>query len=65
MMKVLLLSIGLMLVFEGLVYFLFANNMNKYLDQLKEIDPYKIKTISTIFVGIGVCLIYFILRFYE
>tara|TARA_B100001250_G_scaffold211486_1_gene181453 strand:+ start:278 stop:475 length:198 start_codon:yes stop_codon:yes gene_type:complete len=65
MFKILLLSIGLMLVFEGLVYFLFARNMNKYLDQLKKIDPYIVKTISTICMGIGFCLIYFILRFYE
>ena len=65
MFKILLLSIGLMLVFEGLVYFLFAMNMNKYLDQLKKIDPYILKTISTIFIGLGVCLIYFTLKNYE
>ena len=65
MFKILLLSIGLMLVFEGLIYFCFAKNMNKYFEQLKKVDPYIIKTISTICIGIGVCLIYFILRFYE
>ena len=37
MFKILLLSIGLMLVFEGLIYFLFARNMKNYLDQLKKI----------------------------
>ena len=65
MLKILLLSIGLLLVFEGLIYFIFARNMNNYIDQLKKIDPYIIKTISTICVGVGFCLIYFIFRFYE
>jgi len=65
MFKILLLSIGLVLVFEGLLYFFFAKNMNKYIDQLSKIDPMIIKNISAIIIGIGVCLIYFILRTYE
>ena len=65
MFKILLLSIGLALVFEGLLYFFFAKNMNKYIDQLSKIDPMIIKNISAIIIGIGVCLIYFILRTYE
>ena len=64
MLKIFLLSIGLVLVFEGLLYFLFAGNMLKYLEQISRIDPQKIKTISVFAVGIGVCLIYFTLRFY-
>ena len=64
MLKIFLLSIGLVLVFEGLLYFLFAGKMLKYLEQISRIDPQKIKTISVFAVGIGVCLIYFTLRFY-
>ena len=64
MLKVLLLSIGLVLVFEGLIYFLFAGKMFRYLEQISKIDPQIIKTISVFAVGIGVCLIYFTLRFY-
>ena len=64
MLKIFLLSIGLVLVFEGLLYFLFAGKMLKYLEQISRFDPQKIKTISVFAVGIGVCLIYFTLRFY-
>ena len=64
MLKVLLLSIGLVLVFEGLIYFLFAGKMIAYLEQISKIDPKIIKTISVFTVGIGVCLIYGTLRFY-
>jgi len=64
MLKLLLLSIGFVLVFEGLLYFLFAGKLNNYLEQLSKIDSHLIKTISTLAVGLGVCLIYFTLRFY-
>ena len=64
MLKVLLLSIGLVLVFEGLIYFLFAGQMVEFLKKISKIDPQIIKTISVFAVGIGVCLIYFTLRFY-
>ena len=64
MLKVLLLSIGFVLVFEGLIYFLFAGKMVEFLKKISKIDPQTIKTISVFSVGIGVCLIYFTLRFY-
>ena len=64
MIKLFLLSIGLVLVFEGLIYFLFARKMIIYLEQISKVDPQIIKTISVFAVGIGVCLIYFTLRFY-
>ena len=64
MLKIFLLSIGLVLVFEGLIYFLFARKMIIYLEQISKVDPQIIKTISVFAVGIGVCLIYFTLRFY-
>ena len=53
-----------MLVFEGLIYFLFAGKLVEFLEQISKIDPQIIKTISVFSVGIGVCLIYFTFRFY-
>ena len=59
MLKLLLLGIGLLLFFEGLLYFFLAGNLKKLLDQLSTVDPQKIKTISLIMTIIGACLIYF------
>ena len=59
MLKLLLLGIGLLLFFEGLLYFFLAGNLKKLLDQLAYVDPQKIKTISLIMTIVGACLIYF------
>jgi len=59
MLKLLLLGIGLLLFFEGLLYFFLAGNLKKLLEQLGSVDPQKIKTISLIMTTIGACLIYF------
>ena len=59
MLKLLLLGIGLILFFEGLMYFFLAGNLKKLLDQLANVDPQKIKTISLIMTIVGSCLIYF------
>ena len=64
MLKLILLGIGLLLLFEGILYFFLAGNLNSILDQLRKVDPQKIKTISLIMTIIGACLIYFTLRFY-
>ena len=64
MLKLILLGIGFMLVFEGLIYFLFARNMQNYLLQLSKIEPHIINTISVTMFILGLCLIYYILRFY-
>ena len=64
MLKLLLLGIGLLLFFEGLLYYLLAGNLKKLLDQLGKVDPQKIKTISLLMLIIGACLIYFTFRFY-
>ena len=65
MLKLLLLGIGLLLFFEGLLYFLLAGNLKKLLDQLATVDPQKIKTISLIMTIIGACLIYFTFNIYR
>ena len=58
------MGIGLLLIFEGILYFFLAGNLKKLLDQLGKVDPQKIKTISLLMLIIGACLIYFTFRFY-
>ena len=65
MIKLLLLSVGIFLILEGLLYFFLAGNLKSFLDQISKVDPQKIKTISLFMVLIGACLIYIIFRFYE
>jgi len=64
MFKLILLGIGLLLFFEGILYFFLAGSLNSILDQLRKVDPQKIKTISLIMTIMGACLIYFTFRFY-
>jgi uncharacterized protein YjeT (DUF2065 family) len=64
MFKLILLGIGLLLLFEGILYFFLAGNLNAIIDQLRKVDPQKIKTISLIMTIMGSCLIYFTFRFY-
>ena len=64
MLKLLLLGTGLLLLFEGILYFFLAGNLNSILSQLSKVDPQKIKTISLTMTIIGACLIYFTFRFY-
>ena len=64
MFKLILLGIGLLLFFEGILYSFLAVNLNAILDQLRKVDPQKIKTISLIMTIMGACLIYFTFRFY-
>ena len=64
MFKLFLLGVGLLLLFEGILYFFLASNLITLLDQLRKVDPQKIKTISLIMTIIGACLIYFTFRFY-
>ena len=64
MFKLILLGIGLLLFFEGILYFFLAGKLNAILDQLRKVDPQKIKTISLIMTIMGAFLIYFTFRFY-
>ena len=64
MFKLFLIGIGLLLFFEGLLYFLLAGNLKNLLDKLVTVDPQKIKTISLLMTIIGACLIYFTLNYY-
>ena len=64
MFKLFLLGLGLLLLFEGILYFFLAGNLTTLLDQLQKVDPQKIKTISLSMTILGACLIYFTFRFY-
>ena len=64
MFKLFLLGVGLLLFFEGILYFFLAGKLNNLLDQLRKVDPQLIKTISLIMTIMGACLIYFTFRFY-
>ena len=64
MLKLILLGIGLLLLFEGILYFFLAGDLYTLLEKLRKVDPQKIKTISLIMTIMGACLIYFTFRFY-
>ena len=64
MLAILIISIGLVLVIEGILYFILASKLNHILEMLKKIDTQKIKTFSLFVAFLGICLIYFTFRFY-
>ena len=61
---IIIISIGLVLIIEGLLYFTLANKLDLVISALSSMNPQKIKKISIILVFIGLCLIYFIIRPY-
>ena len=64
MLKYFLIGIGFMLLIEGLVYFLFPQQMKEMMKTIENMEIEKIKTIATIACIIGACLIYFTIRSY-
>lgn len=65
MLKYLLFGIGFVLFFEGLVYFLFADKLKNFYETLISLDKEKIRLFSSILIILGLCLIYFTLKFYK
>tara|TARA_X000000368_G_C22616384_1_gene530270 strand:+ start:62 stop:262 length:201 start_codon:yes stop_codon:yes gene_type:complete len=65
MLKFILLAIGLILIFEGAVYFLFSNNIYKMYKILKETQPDKIRFFSGVMILFGLCLIYITFKIYK
>ena len=65
MSEILLTSIGLVMIIEGLLYFFLANNLKKLLNILSVINPQTIKNISAFCTLIGLCLIYFTFKYYH
>ena len=65
MSEIIITSIGLVLIIEGILYFLIANNLNKLLNIISAINPQTIKNISAFCALMGLCLIYFTFKFYD
>jgi len=64
MLEILIISIGLVLVIEGLFYFVIADKINLLLEILKNINVQKIKNVSLAIIFFGICLIYFTFKLY-
>ena len=65
MLELFLYGIGFVLLFEGLVYFFFAKKIKEMFEMIKDIKAEKIRNFSTILIILGLCLIYFTLKFYK
>ncbi len=65
MLELFLFGIGFVLLFEGLVYFFFAKKIKGMLEMVKDIKAEKIRNFSSILIILGLCLIYFTLKFYK
>ena len=65
MSEIIITSIGLVLIIEGFLYFLLANNLNKLLNIISAVNPQTIKNISAFCALMGLCLIYFTFKFYD
>tara|TARA_B100000963_G_scaffold297816_1_gene269368 strand:+ start:389 stop:595 length:207 start_codon:yes stop_codon:yes gene_type:complete len=64
MLKVLLVSIGLVLVIEGVFYFLISDKLNKLIKIIEKYNKQQIKIISLTTAFAGLCLIYITFRIY-
>ena len=65
MFEILLMSIGLVLIIEGILYFFLANNLKKILDIVSTINPQNLKNLSLFLAVMGLCLIYFTFKYYD
>ena len=65
MIELFLFGIGFVLLFEGLVYFFFAKKIKEMFEMIKNIKAEKIRNFSSILIILGLCLIYFTLKFYK
>ena len=64
MLEILIISIGLVLVAEGLMCLLLANKIEDLVNLLTNLNPKKIQTISLSMIVLGLCLIYFTFKYY-
>ena len=65
MLELLLFGIGFVFLFEGLVYFFFSKKIKRMFEMIKDIKAEKIRNFSIILIILGLCLIYFTLKFYK
>ena len=64
MLKYILVGIGFMLLIEGLLYFLFSQQMKDMMKTIENMEVEKIKSIAIIASIIGASLIYFTIKYY-
>ena len=65
MLEIIIISIGLVLVIEGLMYFFLADKLEYFINILSKTPSQKIKNLSLTVVFLGLCLIYFTFKYYE
>ena len=65
MLELFLFGIGFVLLFEGLVYFFFSKKIKEMFEMIKDIKAEKIRNFSSVLIILGLCLIYFTLKFYK
>ena len=65
MLKFILFGIGFLFLVEGLIYFFLANNIRKFFEILSSLKKENIRTFSSFLIILGLCLIYFTLKFYK
>ena len=65
MFEILIISIGLVLVIEGVFYFMVADKIDYIINIMKNINSKKIKTVSMSIAIFGLCLIYFTFKYYR
>ena len=65
MLKFLLFGIGFLLLVEGLIYLFFVNNLKDFYKILISLKKENIRSFASILIILGLCLIYFTLKFYN
>jgi uncharacterized protein YjeT (DUF2065 family) len=65
MLKYLLFGIGFLFLVEGLIYFFFSNKLKDFYEILSSLKKENIRSFSSILIILGLCLIYFTLKFYK
>jgi uncharacterized protein YjeT (DUF2065 family) len=65
MLELILFGFGFFLVFEGIIYFLFANQMQFLIDILSKFKAEKIRFFSGILIISGLIFIYFVFKIFR
>ena len=65
MLKYFLFGLGFVCLLEGLVYFFLANKLKIFYEMLITFKIENIRFFSSFLIVVGLCLIYFTLKFYE
>ena len=65
MFEIFVVSIGIVLIIEGILYFFIARNLELVIELLDKFNSKSLKNLGLIMALIGICLIYYTLRFYN